>query len=68
VKLAAHLLRFRAEDTMELAATATLTEVGDEYFLPLDAALLEALECKHGEPVEFTISGRLLIVTRHCDE
>lgn len=60
--------RFSAEDDMELTATATITRIGDEYFLPIDEALLKALECTAGDEVQFTVEGNRLIITRHCEE
>ncbi len=60
--------RYLAEDGMELTATATITRIGDEYFLPIDEALLKALECKAGDEVQFTVEGNRLIITRHCEE
>ena len=53
---------------MELTATATITKIGDEYFLPIDLALLKALECAVGDEVTFTVEGNRLIATRHCEE
>ncbi|MCB9935162.1 MAG: hypothetical protein H6840_05675 [Planctomycetes bacterium] len=53
---------------MELTATATIKRIGDEYFLPIDEALLKALECKAGDEVQFTVEGNRLIITRHCEE
>ena len=53
---------------MQLTATADITKIGDEYFLPIDGDLLKALECKTGDAVEFTVEGNRLIITRHCDE
>lgn len=53
---------------MELTATANITKIGDEYFLPIDVDLLKALECVTGDAVEFTVEGNRLIITRHCDE
>jgi len=51
---------------MEVTATATLTKVGDEYFLADDESLLRALDCAHGLTVEFTLVGDRLVVTRQC--
>jgi hypothetical protein len=51
---------------MEVTATATITKVGDEYFLADDESLLKALECFYGQTVEFKLIGNRLIVTRQC--
>jgi hypothetical protein len=51
---------------MEVTATATLTKIGDEYFLADDEALLKALECAYGQTVEFKLENGRLVVTRHC--
>jgi hypothetical protein len=51
---------------MEVTATATITKIGDEYFLANDEALLKALECAYGQTVEFKLKGDTLIVTRQC--
>jgi hypothetical protein len=51
---------------MEVTATASITKIGDEYFLADDEALLKALECSYGQTVEFTVRGNRLIVTRQC--
>lgn len=53
---------------MEVTATATITKIGDEYFLADsdEAALLKALECAYGQTVEFKLQGDTLIVTRQC--
>lgn len=60
--------RYLAEDDMELTATATITRIGDEYFLPIDEALLKAMECTAGDEVQFTVEGNRLIITRRCEE
>ena len=60
--------RLIGEDKMESTATATITKIGDEYFLPIDLALLQALECAVGDEVHFTVEGDRLIATRHCEE
>jgi antitoxin component of MazEF toxin-antitoxin module len=57
-----------SEDDMELTTTATITRIGDEYFLPINADLLKALECATGDAVEFTVQGNRLIVTRRCED
>jgi hypothetical protein len=53
---------------MEVTATATITKIGDEYFLADsdETALLKALECAYGQTVEFKLKGDTLIVTRQC--
>ncbi|MCB9894956.1 MAG: hypothetical protein H6839_10945 [Planctomycetes bacterium] len=53
---------------MELTATATITKIGDEYFLPIDLALLEALECAVGDEIHFTVEGNRLIATRRNED
>lgn len=50
---------------MESTATAKITKVGDEYFLPIDDALLAFLLARDGEQVEVIVSDtRIILRTR----
>lgn len=58
-------MRFIGEGNMESTATAKITKVGDEYFLPIDDALLAFLLARDGEQVEVIVSDtRIILRTR----
>ena len=57
--------RFIGEDKMESTATATITKIGDEYFLPMDDVLLAFLLARGGNDgsnIEVTVSDTRLVL------
>ncbi|MCA8910895.1 MAG: hypothetical protein KDB82_04275 [Planctomycetes bacterium] len=50
------------EDDMEAMASAKITRVGDEYFLPIDDALLDLILARASDEVEIVVSDTSLIL------
>ena len=47
---------------MEAMASAKITRVGDEYFLPIDDALLDLILARASDEVEIVVSDTSLIL------
>ena len=55
---------------MESTATATITKIGDEYFLPIDDVLLAFLLARggtDGSNIEVTVSDTRLVLRANDD-
>ncbi|MEZ5992704.1 MAG: hypothetical protein R3E76_10165 [Planctomycetota bacterium] len=59
--------RLIGEDKMESTATATITKIGDEYFLPIDDVLLAFLLARGGNDIEVTVSDTRLVLRANDD-
>ena len=59
--------RFIGEDKMESTATATITKIGDEYFLPIDDVLLAFLLARGSDELEVIVSDTHLVLRANDD-
>lgn len=60
-------VRFMNEGKMESTATATITKIGDEYFLPIDDVLLAFLLARGGDDIEVIVSDTRLVLRANDD-
>ena len=52
---------------MESTATATITKIGDEYFLPIDDVLLAFLLARGSDELEVIVSDTHLVLRANDD-